>query len=226
MKKQKQNVMIKGRIIPKRRVSSLDVDPEKGFSELCPEELPVPGALEIVPELEKQAEYAHVRALSKDAHPAKSDWAATEERPQLTPILAEADMDLRWNIHCVPGTPGFELLPGLRQENYQFIAYKGIEPNRHPYGACYRDLADTESTGLIEFLLVNGIGVVIVGGLATSWCLKTTVLQLCRDGRFAVYVNLAACRDIPGSPTVASIEEMRVAGAIILESSSEISWAD
>lgn len=211
-------VRIGGMVILKSRTAAVEVDPIKCFSELCPAELPVPGALEIVPELDKNAEKATVRVASKEAHSAKSLWIATAEKPQLSPIIGYPNMDVRWNKHGEPGTPGFEFLPGLKRENYHFIAYKGIEVDMHPYGACYHDLAETQSTGLIEFLVVKKIKNVIVGGLATSYCVKTTVLQLCRCKHFQVIVNLASCRDLTGAPTEESIAEMRAAGAIVIDS--------
>ncbi|MFZ2310953.1 MAG: isochorismatase family protein [Patescibacteria group bacterium] len=210
-------VRVGGVVILKSRTASLDVDPEKCFTELCPLELPVPGALEIVPELDKNAKLGKVRLASKDAHSRKAVWVATAEEPQLSPIIGYPNMDVRWNGHGVPGELGFEFLPGLKRENYNFIAYKGIELDMHPYGACFHDLADTQSTGLIEYLLVNKIKNVIVGGLATSYCVKITVLQLCRSKHFQVIVNLASCRDITGAPTEESIAEMRAAGAIVID---------
>jgi len=221
MKKVKGLAVISGKIINLSEAASLDVDSQKGFSELCPKELPVPGALEIVNELNSQAKFK-IRVASKDAHPSNAPWFATEENPQFSPIKGYKDLDVRWNSHCVVGTPGFEFLPGLDETNYDFIAYKGIEPNKHPYGACYHDLADTQSTGLIEYLKANGINTIIVGGLATSYCLKITVLQLCRCGQFIVFVNLGACRDIAGVDTNLAIEEMKKAGAIMFESSADI----
>jgi nicotinamidase/pyrazinamidase len=215
-------VLVRDRRFFSSEMASLEVDPQRGFSELCPLELPVPGALEIVPELDDQAECVRYRVASGDAHPANPLWKATEEHQQLSRIEFQEDMDLYWNVHCVPGTPGFEFLPGLHRSNYDFIAYKGIEPNMHPYGACYRDHADTLSTGLIEFLEVKKVKVVIVGGLATSWCVKKTVLQLCKTKKFKVFLNLAACRDIPGSDTEGSIKEMEAAGAVMLQSAAEI----
>lgn len=211
-------IRVGGVVILKSRTASVDVDPENCFSELCPAELPVPGALEIVPELDKNAQLGTVRVASKDAHSDKSLWIATVGKPQFSSITGYPDMDVRWNKHGVPGTLGFEFLPGLKKENYNFIAYKGIEIDMHPYGACFHDLAETQSTGLIEFLLVKKIKNVIVGGLATSYCVKTTVLQLCRCKHFLVIVNLASCRDITGAPTEESIAEMRAAGAIVIDS--------
>lgn len=217
MKQLKGFANLKGRVVNLNETASLDVDPQKGFSELCPNELPVPGALEIVPELNEQGQFVKLRVASKDAHSAHAIWRASADKPQFSVIEGYKNLDIRWNPHCIVGTPGFEFLPGLDAEAYSFIAYKGIEPDKHPYGACYHDLADAQSTGLIEFLRENGIRNVIVGGLATSYCVKKTVLQLCSSYSFKVFVNLAACRDITGAPTAESIKEMEEAGAIVLD---------
>jgi nicotinamidase/pyrazinamidase len=197
------------------KTASLDVDAQCGFSKLCLRELPVPGALGIVPELNKQATLGQLRVASRDAHSDKAVWIATPENPQYSEIKGYSDLDMRWNSHCVVGTLGFDFLPGLDPEAYSFIAYKGIEIDKHPYGACYHDLADTKSTGLIEFLQVKNIENVIVGGLATSFCVKKTVLQLCACKKFRVFVNLLACRDITGVDTNSAITEMKDAGAVI-----------
>ncbi len=217
-----KNLLIGGKTVYSPTLASLDVDPQCGFSNICPDELPVPGAQEIVSELNAQAEYIDVRTASRDAHPAKPIWLATDEEPQFSPIEGYRNLDIRWKLHCVSGTLGFEFLPGLDIRDYQFIAYKGIEADMHPYGACYRDLDDKYSTGLLEFFRANQIENIIVGGLATSYCVKKTVLQLCQYGCFNVFVNLAACRDILGSDTEASIREMKEAGAIMIANSKEI----
>ncbi len=64
-----------------------------------------------------------------------------------------------------------------------------------PYGTCFHDLAERRSTGLIEFLHARGVTTVLAGGLATDYCVKTSVLQLRRAG-FRVIVHLDACRGI------------------------------
>ncbi|MFX5522361.1 isochorismatase family protein, partial [Acinetobacter baumannii] len=79
--------------------------------------------------------------------------------------------------------PGFELLDELpRPIDYDFFVWKGVEPDLHPYGACYHDLAERRSTGVIEYLRQNGVSHVLVGGLALDYCVKNTALQLRRAG--------------------------------------------
>lgn len=203
--------------IRRAQTASFDVDAQCGFTPLCPNELPVPGGDEIAAALNEQATYAKYRIGSKDAHSQYADWVETPEAPNLTPIDGHANMDCRWHRHCEVGTPGFELLPGLPHPmDYDFFVYKGVEKNVHPYGACYHDLHDRVSTGVTEFLATNGVDVVIVGGLATDFCVKSTVLQLL-DADYAVIVNLKACRGLVPALVAAALEEMRDYGARIVD---------
>lgn len=190
-------------------IASLDIDAQKGFTPLCPQELPVPGGDEIVAALNAQAALASVRVGSKDAHSANAIWTTS---PPFTP-LPHANADRSWPSHCVPGTPGFELLDGLPAPiDYDFFVWKGIEPDLHPYGACYHDLAGRRSTGLIEFLRSRGVTTVLAGGLATDYCVKTSVLQL-RQAGFRVIVHLAACRGIAPDTVASAHTQMIEAGA-------------
>ena len=205
--------------------ASLDIDAQKCFTPLCPLELPVPDGHLIVDELNKQARYADFRVGSKDAHSPSAIWVADEAHPNMTPIKGK-NVDLYWHKHAVPGEIGFELLDGLPHTgDYDYFVWKGIELDMHPYGCCYHDHSHTLSTGLIEFLGTNGIKTVIVGGLALEYCVKTSVLQLCRAG-FKVIVNLAACRGIDQSNCELAIDEMRQHGTIFVENSEELTSND
>mgnify|MGYP006204615293 CR=1 FL=1 len=164
------------------KIASFDVDAQKGFTPLCPNELPVPEGDAIVPALNQLAARAQLRIGSKDAHSPQAAWVVPEHAQMLQP-LPLANADLTWVSHCVPGTPGFELLDELPAPlDYDYFVWKGVEPDLHPYGACYHDLAEKRSTGAIEFLRHNGVQRVLVGGLALDYCVKTTALQLRRAG--------------------------------------------
>ncbi len=200
----------------RRRIASFDVDPQKGFTPLCPNELPVPGGHEIVAALNKQAAQAGLRVGSKDAHSPGAIWIATPEQPQFSPVAGD-NVDIRWNSHCIIGTPGCELLDGLPAEtDYDFFIWKGIQPDLHPYGACYHDLANTLSTGVIEYLRQAEVTHIIVGGLALDYCVKTTALQL-RAAGFDVLVNRTACRGIADASIEAALTELMDAGVTIAD---------
>ena len=203
------------------KVASFDVDAQNTFTGLCPDELPVAGGTEIVDELNAQARYAQYRLGSKDAHNPKAIWVATDEHPQLEPVAGD-NVDVRWNVHAVPGTKGFELIAGLpHPANYDFFVWKGVELDMHPYGACYHDLAETLSTGVIEYLRCHDVKTVIVGGLATDYCVKDTALQLCRAG-FHVILNKAACRGVAPDTTEAALAQMASAGIDVVTDAAEI----
>lgn len=203
-------------------IASFDIDAQKCFSPLCPNELPVPGGNEIVRELNRQAALAGLRIGSKDAHPRGAVWEATDQSPQMTPVSGHVNADYHWNRHGVPGTVGFELLEGLPDVmEYDYFVWKGVEPTVHPYGACYHDLTEMRSTGVIEFLCSRGIRTVIVGGLALDFCVKTTVLQLLSAG-FGVVVNLGACRSLDSISHRSAVDIMKCAGAQFVDSVSGI----
>ncbi|MHC6225246.1 nicotinamidase [Pseudomonas sp. X10] len=196
------------------KIASFDVDAQNGFTLHAPQELPVPGGHEIAPALNAMARRADLRLGSKDAPPANAAWVVTDASQMLKP-LPLANADLTWVSHCVPGTPGFELLAGLPAPiDYDYFVWKGVEPDLHPYGACYHDLAERRSTGVIEYLKVQEVDVVIVGGLALDYCVKTTALQL-RAAGFQVLLYLPACRALSEAGASAACAEMTSAGVIL-----------
>lgn len=203
------------------KTASFDVDAQKGFTPICPNDLPVAQGDEIVKALNEQAQYAQVRVGSKDAHPNGALWETSETLPIFSEV-GLPNVDIRWPKHCVIGTVGAELLDGLPKEiEYDFFVWKGIEQSLHPYGACYHDLSEKLSTGVIEYLKWNSVDVVIVGGLATDYCVKTTAMQLRKNG-FLVIVNLEACRGVAPETTQKAIEEMSNNEIVVIERTEQI----
>lgn len=208
--------------LPKKsQIASFDVDAQCGFTPLCPDELPVPGGHTIASALNVQATFAQFRVGSKDAHPPNAKWVATRNEPTLSKIDGE-NMDVRWPKHCVPGTKGFELIPGLpHPSQYDFFVYKGIEVDMHPYGSCFHNLQESMSTGIIEFLRYHNVTTILVGGLTTEFCVKLTALQLLR-AHFEVIVNLSACKGLYKNESEEALEILKQNGAIIIHKLSEL----
>jgi len=200
----------------RKKIASFDVDAQCTFSPLCPDELPVPEGDAIVGELNRQARLAGFRIGSKDAHSPKAVWVTDDPDKIGQPGVAGANVEEHWPVHAVPGTRGFELLPELpKPAAYDFFVWKGVELDMHPYGACYHDIAETLSTGVIEWLRSREVSHVLVGGLATDYCVRATALQLAGAG-FEVLLNLAACRGIDQDSTEHALKQMRSAGVTIL----------
>lgn len=160
--------------------------------------------------------------MTKDAHHAAAKWLVDNPVDMLKPT-GLPDADLTWVAHAMVGTRGYELLDGLPSaKEYDYCVWKGVDPELHPYGACFHDIEEKLSTGLIEWLRCQNTDTVIVGGLATDYCVKTTVLQLLKGGNWQVIVNEAACRGIAPDTIETAWQEMRSAGAIILKNAEEI----
>ena len=212
--------------IDQQRTASLDVDPQRSFTPLCPDELPVAGGDEIAGELNAQAALAAFRVVTREDHPPQAPWVAQSPDEVMTPVAGDyPDLDVKWPAHCVVGSAGHLLIPGLPEpDRYDLVVHKGYDPHKHPYGGCYHDLAESESTGLVEWLQQHGVTDLIVGGLATDYCVKMTVLQLRRAG-FRVIVNLAGCRGVAADTSAAAIDEMRAAGVEFADSSAELAAA-
>jgi len=208
---------------PKSTVASFDVDAQYGFTPACPDELPVPEGEEIVQALNQQAQFAAYRLGSKDSHPPHAVWVATKENHPFMPYQGfEKNVDRYWPRHCVPGTKGFQLIKGLpHPTEYDYFVWKGIEPDMHPYGACFHDLEERLSTGVIEFLQCKQVRTIIIGGLATDYCVKKTALQLLKAG-FKIFLNLSACRGLQAASTQDALNEMKEQGVMIINTALDL----
>lgn len=173
----------------------------------------------IVSELNAQAELAQYRILSRDAHSSHALWIDSQSMKPLNYTNA----DQTWVRHAEVGTLGFEPLLGLpNPSQYDFLIYKGLEIDMHPYGACFHDLAEHISTGLIEWLQAKSVDCLLVGGLATDFCVKATVLQLLKHTDLEICLNLAACRGIDVVGERRALAEMRELGVKIFDDAQAI----
>ena len=202
-------------------IAAIDVDVQNTFTPVCPDELPVPQGHLIAAALNEQASLAHFRIMTKDAHTPLAPWVVSSHSEMFQPVgLPEAD--ITWVAHAVPGSKGFELIDGLPAvSDYHFLVYKGIEPTFHPYGACYHDLSEKLSTGLIEWLHQHQVTTVILGGLALDYCVKTTALQLKNVG-FNVVVNLSATKGIADETVQQALQQMQRAGISLAANIEEL----
>ena len=112
-----------------------------------------------------------------------------------------------WPVHCVQGTDGAELFPGLDQARVDVVVDKGQDPETEGYSGF-------EATELESLLRERGVDRITVVGLATDYCVKNTVLDARRLG-FEVTVDPDAVRAVDVNPGDGerALEEMRAAGA-------------
>ena len=123
-----------------------------------------------------------------------------------------------WPAHCVQNTKGAEFHPDLRDDPRIVVISKGLGDTD-----CYSAFDETD---LAERLHKQNVEEVIVGGLATDYCVKTTVLDVLKHGfRVKAVENAMRAVDLQPGDGARAIREMRNAGAEIVSTDSTESFA-
>ena len=120
-----------------------------------------------------------------------------------------------WPVHCVQGTHGAEFHADLADDPRIATISKGVDESADGYSGF-------DGTNLAQLLHDEGVEEVWVGGLATDYCVKHTVLDALREG-FRVKALADAMRAVNVTPDdgAEAIEEMREAGAEIVGDTSK-----
>jgi nicotinamidase/pyrazinamidase len=180
---------------PKQALIVVDVQ-----NDFCPGGLlAVPQGDEVIEPLNRQIDQFLDRGApvykSRDWHPPKTKHFAAYGGT--------------WPEHCVQNTKGAEFHPALRDDPRIAVISKG-EGDIDGYSAF-------DHTDLASQLHQQGVEELVVGGLATDYCVKQTVLDGLKHG-FKVKALEDAMRAVelqPGDGDRA-IDEMRAAGAEIV----------
>ena len=119
-----------------------------------------------------------------------------------------------WPVHCVQNTTGAEFHPDLIDDPRIITISKGMG-DEDSYSAF-------DATDLASQLRQLRVEEVWVGGLATDYCVKNTVLDALKEG-FHVKAVEDAMRavEVNAGDGKRAIEEMRAAGAEFVDSSSK-----
>jgi nicotinamidase/pyrazinamidase len=118
-----------------------------------------------------------------------------------------------WPPHCVQGTTGAEFHRDLRLPARAIVVSKGMNPEDDAY-SCFQ-AEDPSGMPFAATLGELGARRLVVGGLATDYCVKATVLDALREG-FEVVVLEDAIRAVDLAPGdgARAIEAMQASGAM------------
>ena len=117
-----------------------------------------------------------------------------------------------WPVHCVRDTPGAELHPDLVLPPEAVILSKGVDPQADGYSAF--EARDEAGRDLVELLRAAGVDHLLVGGLATDYCVRATVLEaLARGLGVSLLTDAVAGVNVQPGDADRAIEEMVAAGA-------------
>jgi nicotinamidase/pyrazinamidase len=166
--------------------------------------LSVAGGEAVIPVANREA-WAAIRAGAFVAY--TQDW-----HPAHTPHFAP-DGGI-WPVHCVGGTWGAEFHPEL--EVVGPSVHKGANGEDGYSGFTMRDpVSGTDvPTELDALLRVRGIERVVVCGLATDYCVKSTALDAVRLGyATSVLLDSIAAVDLSPGDGDRALDELRAAGA-------------
>jgi len=159
--------------------------------------LAVPDADQIIPRLN---DYIQLFQERRELVVFTRDWHPREHSSFVTRGGA-------WPVHCVQGTAGAQIEPALSFPPLCLLASKATSPDREAYSGF-------DGTGLADVLKALGITRVFVGGVATDYCVKSTVLDAIKNG-FDTLLLKDGIRGVDLKPgdSQRAVEEMKEAGA-------------
>jgi len=184
------------------RSALLVVDVQKDF---CPGgALAVPGGDRVVPVLNR-----HIAEASARGWPiyASRDW-----HPPVTRHFQASGGE--WPPHCVQGSDGARFHDDLNLPPSAIVISKGHTPDAPGYSALEGSTPDGRT--LLADIEARQIEHLYVGGLATDYCVKHSVLDARRAGlNVTVLADAIAGVEVTAGDSARAIEEMRAAGAHI-----------
>ncbi len=187
--------------MPDSRGSALlVVDVQNDF---CPGgALAVPGGDRVIAPLNRAIEWA---AAHGDPVYATRDW----HPPDAAHFKPYGGI---WPIHCVQDSAGARFHPALRLPADATVITKGDQPSSDGYSA-FEGHTPTGVT-LTHALREKGVQHLYVGGLATDYCVRHSVLDALKAG-FAVTLltDAAAGVEVNAGDSARALDEMRRAGA-------------
>lgn len=121
----------------------------------------------------------------------------------------------KWPVHCVQGTQGAAFHPDLKLPDGAVVVSKGTGTEDDGYSA-FEGRTDDGKT-LHEVLQAHGVRRLLVGGLATDYCVRASALDALRRG-YEVVVLTDAIRGVNLQPddSARALQEMHAHGAQLL----------
>jgi nicotinamidase/pyrazinamidase len=165
--------------------------------------LAVAGGADIIPELNRQVAVAResgsLVAYTQDWHPASTPHFARDGGV--------------WPVHCVMGTWGAKLHPALTVDGPAIRKGSGGEDGYSGFSVRDPTSGRQSKTELDRLLRDARVERVVIGGLATDYCVKATALDAVRLGyRVLVLVDGVRPVDLAPGDGERALAEMTAAG--------------
>ena len=118
-----------------------------------------------------------------------------------------------WPEHCIQHTKGAEFHISLKLSEKTIVISKGMDPNKESYSAF--EGVDDRGVPFMDLLKKSGIKELYIGGLATDYCVKNSVLDALKFG-FKVKLLIDAIKgvDLNSGDSERAVKEMLENGAV------------
>jgi len=125
-----------------------------------------------------------------------------------------------WPPHCVAGTPGAAFADAIDVMPGAVVVSKATTRDAEAYSAL-------DGTGLARLLRDAHVERLLLGGLATDYCVRATALDAIKAG-FQVFVLEDACRpvDVQAGDGRRALDEIARAGAVLTSTDAAIAMLD
>jgi nicotinamidase/pyrazinamidase len=151
--------------------------------------LPVHQGDQIIPAIATllRGEWFALVAATQDWHPPGHISFASRHpgRKPMDRIEVSGHEQVLWPDHCVQGSAGAELHPGIPWEHADVIIRKGADPKVDSYSAFrsnWNELGNRPPTGLAGYLREHGAERVFICGLARDVCVKWSAEDARQEG--------------------------------------------
>ncbi|HEY4251138.1 MAG TPA: isochorismatase family protein [Roseomonas sp.] len=172
----------------------LIVDPQPTFMDLCPDELPVPGADAVIPVINRILAGPIARAVvTQDWHdPAHLSFASQHPgQPPFSEVVLAYGPQTLWPDHGVRATPGAAVHPALDQAKVVLVLRKGYRRAIDSYSG-FRENDRATGTGLAEWLRAVGVARLFICGITRPYCIDYSAADAAELG-FETFVVEDAC---------------------------------
>lgn len=117
-----------------------------------------------------------------------------------------------WPVHCIANSRGAQFHPKLKLPKEAIYVYKGMDPEKDSYSVFQAE--DMQGLSFLHLLKMRKVGELYIGGLATDYCVRTSVRDALKQG-FKVRLLTDAMQGVNLKPHDAenAIKEMVKKGA-------------
>lgn len=117
----------------------------------------------------------------------------------------------KWPIHCVRDSPGAEFHPDLNTDRIDQVFLKGTENKDDGYSAF-----EATNLKLVDLLHEKEVDQLVVVGLTTDYCVRSTVLDaLAHNFNTLLLADATRAVEAKAGDRIKALHEMKQAGAII-----------